>query len=275
MSMSTSPQQTTTVAGQGPLVNLQQRYLAHKQQQQQQTGSRQFFTMSASMPIQYKSNQNPRARSVADVSQYCGGPSSLISTAVISGSSPELVAVCPYSPNIRPLETLHNELSLKPFIDFITRLTKNHRSSTISQVDNNLSSVNLNGQNSFNENVRLENYEGSLMSSNNSLRSNQNGKQQAQQYRDPINQCDSGKQLKTSNGQGSHQIGLSPGNSLSNSLIWSGPPSSFASSAGPSSPSGGAALEMWSKLELDDENCVNGNETNQLGGGTVTTTSNN
>jgi inositol hexakisphosphate/diphosphoinositol-pentakisphosphate kinase len=90
-----------------------------------------YATLSASMPIHYKSSQNPRACSVADVSQYCGGPSSLISTAVISGSSPELVAVCPYSPSIRPLETLHNELSLKQFIDFISRLTQNHKNSSL------------------------------------------------------------------------------------------------------------------------------------------------
>lgn len=134
ISTSTSPNNRSSGA------SLHQQYIAHKQQLKQ-TGSGgvvvapkmmgRYATLSASMPIQYKSSQNPRACSVADVSQYCGGPSTLISTAVISGSSPELVAVCPYSPTIRPLETLHNELSLKQFIDFIMRLTHNHRSSNL------------------------------------------------------------------------------------------------------------------------------------------------
>uniref|UniRef100_A0A6G1SA12 Inositol hexakisphosphate and diphosphoinositol-pentakisphosphate kinase n=1 Tax=Aceria tosichella TaxID=561515 RepID=A0A6G1SA12_9ACAR len=129
ISISTSPNTRPP----GP--SLQQHFNPHKQQHHSHpntgmptTGPKMlghYATMSASMPIHYKSSQNPRACSVADVSQYCGGPSSLISTAVISGSSPELVAVCPYSPSIRPLETLHNELSLRQFIDFIARLTQN------------------------------------------------------------------------------------------------------------------------------------------------------
>jgi len=120
---------STPTNASGP-ANLHQRYMAFKQSGGGSLGPR-YATISASMPIHYKSGVNPRARSVADVSQYCVGPSSLISTAVISGSSPELIAVCPYSPIIRPLETLHNELSLKQFIDFIVRLTNNHRSSSI------------------------------------------------------------------------------------------------------------------------------------------------
>lgn len=88
-------------------------------------------SVSSSVPISYLFNRNPRASSVVDVSQFTnnsvGGPSSLISTAVISGSSPDLVAFCPYSPMIRPLETLHNELSLKQFVDFVTRVSHSHQ----------------------------------------------------------------------------------------------------------------------------------------------------
>lgn len=292
-SMSTSPQQVVGIGGGGG-ASLTQRYLAHKQQ----AGSgKQFFTLSASMPIQYKPNQNPRACSVADVSQYCGGPSSLISTAVISGSSPELVAVCPYSPNIRPLETLHNELSLKQFIDFITRLTRNHRSST----NNNLAESNHHQQVDMNANINrsASSNRGYSSSSINGIGiSASGGAGGGGASSGSSGGCSStnSSQMQDSrvHGQGQHQsiglagtggktyvaigsnsgsgknnssnnntsnsnhhasgnnapLGLSPGNSPSNSLIWSGPPSSFASSPGPSSPS--AAFELWSKLELEE-----------------------
>lgn len=310
-SMSTSPQAIYAS-------NLHQRYLAHKQQQIA-GANRQYFTMSASMPIQFKSSQNPRACSVADVSQYCGGPSSLISTAVISGSSPELVAVCPYSPNIRPLETLHNELSLKQFNEFITRLTRNHRSSSAinqyhsyhpfnnhldqsSHISNQAESMNqstdcLNnnyqpnsGSNSL-INVALsstsslqhssqhqsnspnqQNFTGCGSSQRNSINGNHQQQQQIQQSQLQSQQ----QQLLQSNFSSSKNscvgaagvgnppvgpLGLSPGNSLSNSLIWSGPPSSFASSAGPSSPQN-AALELWSKLEAEESKAVELSATN-------------
>lgn len=239
-SMSTSPQQL------GASNTLHQRFLAYKHQQA--GGKHQYFTMSASMPIQYKSSQNPRACSVADVSQYCGGPSSLISTAVISGSSPELVAVCPYSPNIRPLETLHNELSLRQFIDFITRLTRNHRCSTNCHHHDGArnSSGDQCGYNSISQQQQQQPTEQHRTSSNTSQA--RNGNQPASGA--ASNSC--GPATGNRNQQAPHTapMGLSPGNSLSNSLIWSGPPSSFASSPGPSSPS--AAIELWSKLELEE-----------------------
>lgn len=280
-SMSTSPQQQT-----GSGVSLTQRYLAHKQQQQQQqvgggvSNGKQFFTLSASMPIQYKSSQNPRACSVADVSQYCGGPSSLISTAVISGSSPELVAVCPYSPNIRPLETLHNELSLKQFIDFITRLTRNHRSSANSNAaeNNHHSETNLNinrsgssnGVGGYGSSGTVNSSAGGNCSSANSSQT-QDIRVHGQGYQSIAGTgsknyvaigLNSGCGNNNNHTGSNVPPGLSPGNSLSNSLIWSGPPSSFASSPGPSSPS--AALELWSKLELEEstnENSSNNSNT--------------
>lgn len=228
ISMSTSPQLNNACTTPS---SLNQRYLAHKQlvtSGKQSDLARQYFTISASMPIQYKGNQrNPRACSVADVSQYCGGPSSLISTAVISGSSPELVAVCPYSPNIRPLETLHNELSLRQFNDFITRLTRNHRPSHAS-------------------------CQHPIAAGSDSSKTSQTGESQAAQQAAGLgssprtSNCD-----KQSSSQRLGALALSPGNSLSNSLVWSGPPSSFASSAGPSSPQD-TALELWSRLELED-----------------------
>lgn len=249
-SMSTSPQQLGS-SGQGG-GNLHQRYLAHKQQA---SGNNKFFTMSASMPIQYKSSQNPRACSMADVSQYCGGPSSLISTAVISGSSPELVAVCPYSPTIRPLETLHNELSLKQFNDFIFRLTRNHRSASESHHHHH--------QNHHHNLVSQQTNASSVAESDHNSRDMNDNQSLLQQHSlDPSsgpqsNQTATSHALANPNSLSSAQRGasqqqqqqpaLSPGNSLSNSLIWSGPPSSFASSPGPSSPS--ATMDLWSKLE--------------------------
>lgn len=268
-SMSTSPQHLV----QGG--NLHQRYLAHKQQQQAAANSNKFFTMSASMPIQYKSSQNPRACSMADVSQYCGGPSSLISTAVISGSSPELVAVCPYSPTIRPLETLHNELSLKQFNEFIFRLTRNmhrnaipeshhhhhhhhHHHNLISQKTNESSEILMEhkgvdiGDNSHQ--LLLQEPLDLSISGNvqNQHRIDQTGSNLLASNNCPNNLALSSRgssqpRIASAGQQQQQQPALSPGNSLSNSLIWSGPPSSFASSPGPSSPS--AALDLWSKLE--------------------------
>lgn len=268
-SVSTSPQANLTGGGaMGAASNLHLRYMAHKQQQ----FNKQFFTLSASMPIHYKANQNPRACSVADVSQYCGGPSSLISTAVISGSSPELVAVCPYSPTIRPLETLHNELSLRQFSDFINRLTRNQRQQ----------SVNVNCASSLLTSAANASDNGDHSESKiSSSKSTGQQHEQQQQQRQPLtestgrpastmadgrqqflslnfdpssNSLTSGGQVSSSNSQnggGTNQpLGLSPGNSLSNSLIWGG----LSSSPGvPSSPSS-AALELWIKLELDDNN---------------------
>lgn len=296
-SMSTSPQQQ---AGSG--VSLTQRYLAHKQQQVG-GGGKQFFTLSASMPIQYKSNQNPRACSVADVSQYCGGPSSLISTAVISGSSPELVAVCPYSPNIRPLETLHNELSLKQLIDFMTRLTRNHRSSS-----NNNSAEN-NHHNEMNANINRSScgsndgggygsssivsciagvgggsgsISGNCSSANSSqmqdIRVHGQGHQNiglagtgGKNY--VAIGSNSGCNSNNNHASNNAPLGLSPGNSLSNSLIWSGPPSSFASSPGPSSPS--AALELWSKLELEESANESGSNNSNASSNNISNSNNN
>jgi len=229
-------------------VGLYQRYLAHKQQQ---VGlSKQYFTLSASMPIQYKSSQSARACSVADVSQYCGGPSSLISTAVISGSSPELVAVCPYSPAIRPLETLHNELSLKQFNDFITRLTRNHRSSVANESNHQTGGLEQVGMVSGGKaavcSSNFQTIDGAQVTNE---QEEHVGSRELEQggaiSRGAL--CAADQSLQ---GDGHAPMGLSPGNSLSNSLIWGGPPSSFASSAGPSSPSG--ALELWTKLELEE-----------------------
>lgn len=243
VSVSTSPQQGALSATPSGLAGIHQRYLAHKQglvSAKHGDLSRHYFTISSSMPVQYKGNlRNPRACSVADVSQYCGGPSSLISTAVISGSSPELVAVCPYSPNIRPLETLHNELSLKQFNDFITRLTRNQRPSHASSQDVKMTQpAGCSDEHELHEcadKVKAGSVVGLL----------ENGKGGA------------GSGGARGLSAGGHVACLSPGNSLSNSLIWSGPPSSLTSSAGPSSPQS-AALELWSKLELEDSKTEGG-----------------
>lgn len=282
-STSTSPQQHFSVTPGGGS-NLHQRYMAYKQQQGALASSsagasaNSRFTMSASMPIQCKSGQNPRACSVADVSQYCGGPSSLISTAVISGSSPELAAVCPYSPTIRPLETLHNELSLRQFSDFIMRLTRNHRSSA----NNNANGANSDNNNSNQQQRQL--HADREPQSDHPLQDDGAASARACHYGSSsaraAGQCrmsscepsngdpkalmggqttgtigeinigpNGGQQQLQQLQQSLSQMALSPGNSLNNSLIWSGPPSSFASSsAGPSSP---GAFELWSRLELD------------------------
>lgn len=241
-SMSTSPQQSGS--------NLPQRYFASKSQM-----NRQYFTMSASMPLHYRASHNPRARSVADVSQYCAGPSSLISTAVISGSSPDLVAICPYSPNIRPLETLHNELSLKQLNEFINGLTRNHRAQsanadssrckTCGTERSSFQSVGnggrcINGHTFTSTNSNLSQAPLSLSSISNQ---HESGNQNEGGHQESLGSAGTGNNC-------GYPLGLSPGNSLSNSLIWSNPPSSHASSPRPSSPS--AALELWSKLELDD-----------------------
>lgn len=252
-SMSTSPQQ----AGNS---NLQQRYLASKQQQL----NRQYFTMSASMPIHHRNNHNPRACSVADVSQYCAGPSSLISTAVISGSSPDLAPMCPYSPNIRPLETLHNELSLKKFNDFIVGLTRNHRSQAISSELSRCKACGFDGstgsrhaESKCNQDHSLMIYSGTNLNSSSSRFDNRPFSDRSMTDLSQDSQMTSGPRdgtnpgcTNSSNNHCGFPLGLSPGNSLSNSLIWSNPPSSHASSPRPSSPSG--ALELWSKLEQVD-----------------------
>ena len=241
---------------------------------------------------------NPRACSLADVSQYCGVPSSLISTAVISGSSPELVAVCPYSPSIRPLETLHNELSLRQFIDFIVRLTRNHRSSVSSALASTNPQPSRAASSSQLDQPKARESAQTADGKQHSTQPMHIAPEQQQQLRPSTSLLDSSQRNSSNDAPpqqpvqrpkefshnslgGARQVGtssdclqastsgapssagllaakelggmiLSPGNSLSNSLIWSGPPSSFASSsAGPSSPS--AALELWTNLELDDE----------------------
>lgn len=362
-SVTTTPTISSTgVVGITPVtggVNLHQRYMAFKQQQAANAstnspGGSNRFTISASMPIQYKSSQYPRACSVADVSQYCVGPSSLISTAVISGSSPELVAVCPYSPTIRPLETLHNELSLRQFIDFIMRLTPRNQRSTAGgsgvggadstsaasnygnanggannygyssdqqpQSDSNTSDMQLQqgyglqqqhqrhykhrqhhrghslrpGSESVNSSLQhLDNNNSSSSSlaaptvasrascvpadKAKKLAANESTSTPTPTTTLPGQHLESGTTSADQSGsqqqqqlqQSLSQMALSPGGSLSNSLIWSGPPSSFASgsSAGPSSPGGagsngncGDAYELWSRLELDEEDQRVGND---------------
>lgn len=289
-SMSTSPQQTGTSI-------LPQRYSNFKQMNKQMSSTG--GASAGPAPTMMKMHgQNPRARSMADVSQYCVGASALISTAIISGSSPELVVLCPYSPNIRPLETLHNELSLRQFIDFVVRLTRHHRPSNAGhQVTHNSSFASV-----FNDHVNCQSSSGSGGQLINSASSSagfgasstclagdgsslpagsdncpgQVSKQQLnKQLGDELqkmvksnqnNQAggDCSKQDSSSNGElqldRNRDFGLSPGNSLSNSLIWSGPPSSFASSPGPSSP--GGAYELWAQLQLD-EPAANASGSNQ------------
>lgn len=280
--ISTSPGSQLAADRPSHLSNLHQRYLAHKQQQ---VGSeKQYFTMSASVPIQCKSGVNPRACSVADVSQYCGGPSSLISTAVISGSSPELVAVCPYSPTIRPLETLHNELSLKQFNEFITRLTRNYRSSLDTQLlrsqqqrqqpeqhqqrqEQPLAGIAQGSSSAGNNNelvadssqqhsMSVERQQQQQQPQQQTLQQQQHQQQSSSQHR-----LHSASQLSARDSSNCPPMVLSPGNSLSNSLIWSYSPSSLASPPdGPCSPS--QALELWSKLELEEQAM---NESNSTG----------
>ncbi|KAI1280528.1 Inositol hexakisphosphate and diphosphoinositol-pentakisphosphate kinase [Halotydeus destructor] len=82
-----------------------------------------------SIPVQLSSYL--RLCSVADLPHY-GSTNSLFSTAVISGSAsaPDLKDIlhtsvdgCPTLPSIRPLETLHNALSLKQLDIFLQKVT--------------------------------------------------------------------------------------------------------------------------------------------------------
>ncbi|XP_015794650.1 inositol hexakisphosphate and diphosphoinositol-pentakisphosphate kinase isoform X3 [Tetranychus urticae] len=82
--------------------------------------------------IHGQSSSYLRLCSVADLPHYGSASSLLFSTAVISGSSsaPELKDVLhppsegiPNIPSIRPLETLHNALSLKQLVAFLERMT--------------------------------------------------------------------------------------------------------------------------------------------------------
>ncbi|XP_053212708.1 inositol hexakisphosphate and diphosphoinositol-pentakisphosphate kinase-like isoform X3 [Panonychus citri] len=82
--------------------------------------------------IHGQSSSYLRLCSVADLPHYGSTSSLLFSTAVISGSSsaPELKDVLhppsdgiPNIPSIRPLETLHNALSLKQLVVFLERMT--------------------------------------------------------------------------------------------------------------------------------------------------------